>query len=279
MAIKRSAILEAINDPTKNFLATFLVSTLLFSLISDGVSSLFWGNFSDWLQHQLGIASKSQLQGYVLLGLVLFVLILIYGTNLTQRLKGLFLKLGLMGTSVPDQASVVPMTRTAPGLIVLMSTKTDSPAELAIRHHWNQEQSPHLRHCWLICTESSLPYAVDLKRKLLAEGIDEHQLQLHYGSYALTDPTQPGLTLTISDRAADDPNTTLSLINAIFADGESLGLRETDIVVDFTGGTKPMGAGSVLACASPDRRLEYFAQTDPPQLVEIEVSYKVKPIK
>jgi hypothetical protein len=160
-----------------------------------------------------------------------------------------------------------------------MSTKPESPAEMAIRHHWNQGQEPHLQHCWVICTESSIDHAVEMKRKLLRDGIDEHKLHLYYGSYGLNDTSQPGLTLTVSDRAADDPDTILKLVNAIYVDAQAKGLHESDIMVDFTGGTKPMGAGTVLACASPTRRLEYFLQTEPPQLVEIRVSYKVKPIK
>lgn len=279
MAIKRNPILEAVTDPTKNFLATFLISTLLFNLISDGLSALFWGGLSNWLQIQVGISSKSQLQGYVLLVLLVLVLILIYGTNLTGYLRTLLTKWGLGSTEVPDRATVVPVERTASGLIVLMSTKSQSPAEAAIRHHWNQGQSPHLQHCWVICTESSVDYAVEMKRRLLADNIDENQLKIHYGTYGLNDPKQPGLTLTVGDRAADDPNTILKLVNAIFADAEAKGLDEADILVDFTGGTKPMGVGTVLACASPNRRLEYLTQTDPPQLVEVQVSYKIKPIR
>ena len=279
MTQKRSPILDAINDPSKNFLTTFLVSTLFFNIIADGVSSLFWGGFNQWLQTQLGITSKSQLQGYILLALVLLMLMLIYGTNLAQRLRGLLLKLGLFGTEIPDRATVTPLNRMTPGLVVLMSTKPDSPAERAIRYHWNHGNDPHLKHCWVICTESSLDYAVAMKQSLLADGIDENQLQIHYGSYPLNDPGQPGLTLTISDRAADDPDTILNLVNAIFVDAQAKGLDESDLMVDFTGGTKPMGVGAVLACASPNRSLEYFVQTDQPQLAEIKVSYKIKPAK
>ncbi len=277
MPSKHNPILEAVTDPTKNFLATFLVSTLLFNLISGGVSTLFWGSFSDWLQTQLGIASKNQLQGYVLASLVLVVLFSIYGTDLAQRLRTVLTKWRIIGTEIPDRASVVDLNRTAPGLIVIMSARHDSPAEAAIRHHWNQGQAPHLQHCWVICTDSSLSYAREMKRRLL-ETIDENQLNLYYGSYELHNSNQPGLTLTISDRDADDPNVSLHLIDAIFADALSKGLEESDILVDFTGGTKPMGVGAVFACASPTRHLEYLTQTQTPGLVEIQVSYKIKPV-
>jgi len=36
------------------------------------------------------------------------------------------------------------------------------------------------------------------------------------------------------------------------------GWSETDVIADYTGGTKSMTAGTVLACASPDRRLQFM---------------------
>jgi hypothetical protein len=279
MPAKRNSIVEAVTNPTKNFLATFLISTLLFNIISDGLSQLFWGNFSDWLQPQLGITSKDQLQGYIVLLLIILVLLLIYATNLTQRLRALLAKWRILGTEVPDRATIKALDRTSPGLIVLMSTKHDSPAEAAIRHHWNQGQPPHLQHCWVICTESSATYAKQMKVRLLENGVDENRLHLYYGSYELNDPDQPGLTLTVRDRQADDPETILNLVNAIFVDARLKGLDEPNVMVDFTGGTKPMGVGAFLACATPTRRLEYLAQTVPPRLVEVQVSYKIKPVK
>ncbi len=279
MPLKHNAIVEAVTNPTKNFLATFLISTILFNIISDGLSQLFWGNFSDWLQTQLGITSKTQLQGYVLLVLVILVLFLIYTTNLVQGFRILLSKWRIIATEVPDQASVEALQRTSPGLIVLMSAKHNSPAEAAIRYHWNKGQAPHLQHCWVICTDSSVDYAREMKRRLLEADIDENTLHLYYGSYALNDPNHPGCTLTVSDRAADDPDTVLRLVNAIFADARSKGLEEADLLVDFTGGTKPMGVGAVLACTSPTRHLEYLTQTNPPHLVEVQVSYKLKPVK
>ena len=279
MPIKRNAIVEAVTNPAKNFLATFLVSTILFNIISDGLSQLFWGNFSDWLQTQLGITSKSQLQGYVLLLLILLVLLFIYATNLVQGLRSLLSKWHIIATEIPDRAAVKDLQRIAPGLIVLMSAKHASPAEAAIRYHWNSGQTPHLQHCWVICTDSSLDYAREMKQRLLEDDIDENQLQLYYGSYELKNPDPTGLTLTLSDRAADDPDTVLHLVNAIFEDARSKGLEEADVLVDFTGGTKPMSAGAVLACTAPTRHLEYLTQTNPPHLVEVQISYKIKPIK
>lgn len=279
MAPKRNPVLEAITDPTKNFLATFLIGTVLFSLISDGLSALFWGNFSIWLQSQLSITNKNQFQGYMLIVLIILVLVLIYSTNVAQWMRSLFAQWGILGTETPDQTSTRPIDHPSKGLIVIMSPKPDSPAEAAIRYHWNQGQAPNLEHCWIICTDTSLPFARPMKQALLADGLDEHQTHLYYGSYELNDPNQSGLSLTLSDQTTDDPDTILNLINAIFADAQFKGLSESDIIIDFTGGTKPMSIGTVLACVSPSRRLEYFTQTNPPGLVEVQVSYKIKPIR
>jgi hypothetical protein len=38
---KRNPIIEVISDPTKGFLASFLIGTVLFTIISDGFSALF----------------------------------------------------------------------------------------------------------------------------------------------------------------------------------------------------------------------------------------------
>lgn len=279
MSKKRNSIVEAVTDPTKNFLATFLVGTILFNLIADGLSEIFWGTLSQWLQTQLHITDKNQLQGYILAILITIVLLLIYSTNATQWLRSRLTRWSLFGTQVPDRATIAPLTHPRRGLIVLMSPKADSPAEAAIRYHWNQGQTPCLEHCWIICTETSLPHARAMKQHLLATGLDEHHTHLYYGQYALDDPSHPDLNLIVGDRAVNNPNVILTLINAIYADAQTKGLDESDILVDFTGGTKPMSVGTVLACADPSRHLQYLTQTNPPEIVEVKVSYKIKPLQ
>lgn len=277
MSSNRNPVIEAITNPAKNFLATFLISTILFNLISDGLSGLFWGSFGNWLQTQLRISDKTELQGYIVAGLIVLVLLLIYSTNLAQSFRNLLVKLRIVGTEVPDRARVIELQQTCAGLVVIMSAKQiNSPAEVAIQHHWNNGQSPHLQHCWVICTHTSLDYAQKMKQRLVAEGVDENRLQFHYGNYLLNDPDNPGQTLTISDHDAEDPDQVIRLVDSIFVDAAVKGLSASDVIVDFTGGTKPLGVGAFLACASPERRLEYITQTTPPRLVEVQVSYKIR---
>lgn len=277
MSGNRNQVIEAITNPTKNFLATFLISTILFNLISDGLSNLFWDSFGSWLQTQLKISNKTELQGYIVASLIVLVLLLIYSTNLAQRFKDLLVKLRVVETEIPDQAKVIKVQQPCAGLVVIMSAKqANSPAEVAIQYHWNNGQSPHLQHCWIICTDTSVNYAQEMKQTLVERGIDENRLNFHYGNYLLNDPNNPNQTLTIRDEDAEDPDQTLRLVNSIFVDAVAKGLQESDVMVDFTGGTKPLGVGAFLACATPGRRLEYITQTPKPQLVEVKVSYKLR---
>jgi hypothetical protein len=277
---RRNPILEAVTDPGKNFLAFFVIGVLLFNVFSDGISTLFWNTFGDWLQQQLGIRNEATIQALILLGLVVLILLAIYSTDLTGAVRRLLSRLNLVDTFIPEDARVAPIEETCRGLVAIMSMSDDSPAEVAIRHHWNNGTAPCLEHCWLITTPSSLDYARKLQQKLVDEGIAE-RVAFYYGEYSIADINDPqqDLTLNVDDDAAQDPDTILHLVNSIYAHADRLGLDEPDLIVDFTGGTKPLGVGAFLACTSPGRRLEYIASRENPQLLEIKIDYRLKPAK
>ena len=273
-------ILDALTNPAKNFLAFFVVGVLLFNVFSDGLSALFWDSFGGWLKGTTGIQNPVALRGLVLLVLSGIMLLVIYATNLTDGLRWVLTKLRLVDAVVPRDAKVVPLTDICRGLVAIMSTNDHSPAEVAIRYHWNNGQPPHLAFCWLITTPDALPYARKLHQRLVDEGIAE-RLTLFYGDYAIPDlanPSQP-LTLTANQAAAHDPDSILHLVNSIYAHAQSLDLAETDLIVDFTGGTKPLGVGAFLACTRPGRRLQYIASREQPELLEIKIDYQLKPVK
>jgi hypothetical protein len=49
------------------------------------------------------------------------------------------------------------------------------------------------------------------------------------------------------------------LVDAIYTEAmEVHGLKEEEVVADYTGGTKSMTSGMVLACASPRRPLHFM---------------------
>jgi hypothetical protein len=273
-------ILDALTNPAKNFLAFFVVGVLLFNVFSDGISALFWENFGGWLKGVTGLQNSAALRGLVLLLLSGVMLLVIYATNLTDGLRWLLTKLRLVDAVVPRDAKVVPLTDTCRGLVAIMSTNDNSPAEVAIRYHWNGGQPPNLEFCWLITTPDALPYARKLHQRLVDEGMAE-RLNLFYGDYAIADVANPQqrLTLTVSSAAANDPDAILHLVNSIYGHAQSLGLPESDMIVDFTGGTKPLGVGAFLACTRPGRRLEYIASREQPDLLEIKIDYQLRPTK
>jgi len=274
--MKRASIVQLITDPTKNFLTFFLIGNLLFTVISDGISALFWEVFGLWLHTQLGL-NLALLKALIVASLTLLLLLVIYVTKFPRWLKQKLVKIPLLGIKVPDQTNVIPLTTTRPGLIAAMSPKANSPAEVAIFHHWNNGQTPHLKHCWLICTHKSLPYAQDMIKKLTDKGITQ-TVEFHYGNYQLEDPDNPGqyLNLLVEDDVVDDPNYIRRLVNGIYADAQNQGLEESELIADYTGATKGMTAGIILACATASRQLQYISQIYNSQLMEVNVSYKIK---
>lgn len=278
---RRNPILQTLGDPTKNFLSFFLIGVLLFTLFSNGISDLFWKRLGAWLQQQLGIPNETVLQIWMSVALLVVILLVIYSTNLAAWLRRSLAKLGIAAAIVPDTAKVVPLTETCLGLVAIMSPKDNAPAEIAIRHHWNQGVTPRLTHCWLICTAESVEYARRLQQRLIEEGLGE-RLILYYGDFEIPDPEHPGrsLRLMVDAESMHDPDAMLHLVNAIYAHAASLGLSEAEMIVDITGGIKPMGVGAFLACARPERRLAYITSVgDVPQLMEIRVAYQLKPIR
>lgn len=280
---RRSPILDAITDPGKNFIAFFFIGVLLFSVFSDGVSALFWTTFGNWLQERFGVQNEAVLQTWILAGLALLILLTIYFTNLATAVRSLMRRLNLVDAVVPEDAKVQPLAGTCRGLVVIMSTSDNPPAEVAIRHHWNEGDRPHLQHCWLISTTSSLDYTRKLIPKLLADPMLQQQgigerVRFYYGDISLPNIDNPNqsISLTLDDDRAQDPDVILHLVNCIYAHANLQGLWEDELIVDFTGGTKPLGVGAFLACTSPNRRLEYIAGRDHPQILEIQIAYRLK---
>ncbi|ESA34642.1 crispr-associated protein [Leptolyngbya sp. Heron Island J] len=158
-AVKSHTVVESITDFTKNFFASFVVGTLVFTIISDGVSALFWEVLGKRLETEFGI-SYNWLRLVTVLLLIGLLLGLTYFTSFARWLQQY-----VPFFTPPYQPNVQPLTEPYPGLIVAMSPKNDSPAEAVIRFHWNDGQGNHLKHCWIICTDKSLPYATEMMQR------------------------------------------------------------------------------------------------------------------
>jgi hypothetical protein len=127
-----------------------------------------------------------------------------------------------------------------PGLIVLVGTGREGEdpmkqsAGVAIEHH-----RPALKVCWLIASrgeKGSLPVAQELEEAYEAEGLE---IRIR----------------TVAD--AFDVQESYDRVERIYADEvPKAGLTEAQVIADFTGGTKPMSAGMILACGE-ERPMEY----------------------
>lgn len=286
--MKRNFISEAIADPTKNLLAFIFVITFGLGIVTNGSSGLLLETLGVWLQARIGL-NKIIFQILLVTSIAGFILISIYLTNLSQWLKG------WLRVRVVDEANVLPLAQTFQGLITIMSLGGGSrttPAEVAIAHHW-QEGKGTLRYCWLLCSLDALENAKALSDRLeqtcKQQGIS---YQVNYGKdyrLGVALPSEAGLSLTVvlvPDESVNDPNHIRQLVNAIYEEATNVGLSEPQLISDYTGGNKSMTAGVVLAGVNPTRRLQYIVSAydcnnciTSSQVMEVKLSYKLKPIK
>ncbi|MBD1858246.1 MULTISPECIES: CRISPR-associated protein [Leptolyngbya] len=275
--MKRNIIREAIEKPEKHPLTFIFVITLALGVAVNGLSDLVFNLLGEQITHLLGI-SKSIWQGIVVFLLVASILLGI--SNIWSRLRKLFQR-----STTVDQIYVLELQQTFPGLIVMMSLGIDSPAKRAIEHHWNNGNGD-LAHCWLICTEKSLPIAEELVNQFVDRGIPRRFF--HYGDryqFPDSDNRSQHFSLFVDLAHEHDPNYICRLINSLYLTAETqYRLPETEIIADYTGGTKSATAGTVLACTRPGRKLQYimseYVNNKPinSKVMEVRIAYNIEPI-
>jgi hypothetical protein len=125
-----------------------------------------------------------------------------------------------------------------------------------------------------------------LQQQSAADRIPVH---LHENPEAVMPPTwQVGLSLQvrivlIADCWRDDPNHIREQVNRIYEQAQAqLGLAASDLIADYTGGTKSMTVGVVLACTDPERHLQYLVSHYGPdgqiagsQLMQVKLAYRL----
>ena len=84
------------------------------------------------------------------------------------------------------------------------------------------------------------------------------------------------MNLLVADELVDDPKYIQQLVDSIYIDAQEKGLDETEVIADYTGATKGMTAGILLACLAPARQLQYISQIQFPQIMSVHVSYRLK---
>jgi len=119
------------------------------------------------------------------------------------------------------------------GLICLVSNRESILR--AVEHH-----ASVLEGVWLIHTPESEELAKTLKDEVrTAHDLERWQVKLEpIGDVKLQADTE-------------------AAVRAVFDSLGPLRLRETDVVCDFTGMTKPASAGMIVACLSRSRKLQY----------------------
>ena len=283
--MKKNFIAEAIADPTKSFFFFLVFGIFGLSIASDALSDLVFGNLGTWLEATLGISELGFKIGIFAI-IILLILLSIALTDLSTWLLQRF-----------DPATVKPkpLKATCQGLITIMSRTRPggkSAPEVAIEHHW-MEGKGNLEHCWLICGGAeSLQDARKLMQKITGE---EQFLNPQKLEFEFCDPDDPNRKLKVSfkvlrEEAIHDPNATFKLVNEIYTQASQEQLESEQIIADYTGGTKSMTAGLILACASPQRRLQFMlpksytmggqADTAQPSVAtEVNVAFRIKGVR
>lgn len=176
----------------------------------------------DWTKDRLGTPLR------VVFGALSLILLLVLAYEITKRFR---LRLTVR--------NIAPRR----GLVVLVSQgKADaSPAAAAIKYHL-----PALEHCWLITsteprTPPEPPFQSAWKNAGVLKAKYQDQARVHI---KVIDP--------------EDPQSIFQSVEQVYAEAKSFGLTSKDVVADFTGGTKMMTAGMVLACTPVDRDVQYM---------------------
>ncbi len=131
------------------------------------------------------------------------------------------------------------------GLIVLCSIGENISAEQAIRYHYkglqNEYKEPVLKKCWMLTGGDVSKEAAE---KLIAKLVTEHY------------PSDLFKIIEMSGADADNPTKVYEIVEGIFKSSVDEDIYESDIITDYTGGTKSMTAGVVMSCALPSRDLQ-----------------------
>jgi len=167
----------------------------------------------------------------------------------------------------PKPRTIVPTGSKPPrmkGLIVLVGPGAQGrPAEeqaaaKAIEYHQHDaEGTPVLRVCWLIpsTAQEAQLYASQLKEELQKHGV---------------------IAITSTPVDAFNLYDTFGVVTQIYEqDLKPNRLEESEVIADFTGGTKLMSTGMAMACLAHDRPMQYMTGRQPgvasaPMLVKFE---------
>ncbi len=191
-------------------LVLFFISALLLPIFLDLIS--------EWLQTVLGETPAQLLQiAGIIAALLAGLLILYKALGTTEALQ-----------LVPEEERPPRF----PGLILLVGRGNEEVYATAIEYHLRGQEGEGegLRVCWLIATDGldgSISIAEQLRQK--------YKTACH--------------VIVCKLNSAFDVKEAYRVVHRIYThEVEKYGLKPEQVISDFTGGTKPMAAGMVLAC-------------------------------
>lgn len=143
------------------------------------------------------------------------------------------------------------------GLILLVSNPNS--ALFSIKYHYETKRT--LETVWLIPSDDSQLFKFGGSSQDKAQEIqrlcEELCTRLHQEDASANRPTLPPLQVTlIKGVSPADAQETFSTVNKIYRRSH---YPADEIAADFTGGTKPMSVGMIMACLQRDRVLEYVS--------------------
>lgn len=185
----------------------FIIGAIFLAVLGNSVSQILSNIFGDSVEASFRIALGS---------------VLIFGSMVWVLQKKLEKQLQSPPLNLDKQPPVKHR-----GLILLVSRP--EPCKAAIEFH-----SPVLERCWLICSQSTLSTAKELKQELT-------QLQI-------ADP------IVVND--VYDPIEFFRAVKRIYGNLPQ-GWNGEDVIADFTGMTVLGSVGMVLACRSLGNQLQY----------------------
>jgi hypothetical protein len=299
MKQKQNIWLAALTKPDKYPLQYFWINFIIISPVVGLAVNGFSGVLFDVVCGNLaGFFGLNKLGWQISISFFCIAIVIALISNVVQHLQRLKNKL----LSVPElETQVQPLRETFRGLIAIASTRNprfETPAEAAICYHWPKGK---LKRCWLICSQEAMK-TVNLSIQALKNKEIPLKVWIWKGSeyeLYLDESAEKRLELYLiktevkemedgpeADQA-HDPNYIREQVDWIYHDATyEWDLVETDVVADYTGGTKSMTAGMMLACLDPNRKIQYIwselNEDKTPkrsEFWEVKVSYKIKSVR
>lgn len=213
---------QVLFEPRPETIVGFIAGLLLFGITTNLLWDLLQGKF------------PSLYAFLAIIGAVLLLFWIAYASF--QRIRRQARQIGFR---VEENTMTPPQRR---GLVWVLSPSGTEHTMVAIRHHYGTgEEFNRLRHCWLIQQRNNRKVTEErhtLEKELLDS---ECEVELHT---VLVDE--------LSVRAAYD-----ALLTIVDNDAPAHNVPLSSLIVDITGGTKPLTAGLVLGALTTDCLLQY----------------------